>query len=60
LVSYASDWRYPPSGVDEIRVALEANGAPVRHETLESEFGHGAFVYDVEGVGDLLRRFLAD
>ena len=60
LVSYASDWRYPPSDVEEIRVALEANGAPVRHETLESDFGHGAFVYDVDGVGDLLKRFLAD
>ena len=43
-----------------VRVALEANGASVRHATLESDFGHGAFVYDVDGVGDLLKRFLAD
>lgn len=60
LVSYASDWRYPRAEVDAIRVALEANGASVTHATLESDFGHGAFVYDVDGVGDLLRRFLSD
>lgn len=59
LVSYASDWRYPPAEIDEIRVALERTGAEVRHATLESDFGHGAFIYDLDGVGDLLKNFLA-
>lgn len=59
LVSYRSDWRYPPEEMDEIRLALEKVGVPVEHLTLESNFGHGAFIYDAEGVGRLIRRFLA-
>lgn len=59
LISYASDWRYPPAEVDEIRVALEHNGAPVEHRTLDSAFGHGAFMYDADGAGEAMRAFLA-
>jgi homoserine O-acetyltransferase len=59
LISYASDWRYPAAEMDEIRVALEQAGAPVEHRTLDSDFGHGAFVYDTEGAVEEIRRFLA-
>ena len=58
LVSYRSDWRYPPNQVDEIRAALEENGAPCTHRILESDFGHGAFIYDNAGTGEAAREFL--
>lgn len=58
LISYRSDWRYPPEQVDEIRAALAANGAPCEHRVLDSDFGHGAFIYDNQGVGDAVRNFL--
>lgn len=58
LVSYHSDWRYPPEEVDAIRTAIEELGLPVHHSVLESPFGHGAFIYDSEGVGELIRLFL--
>lgn len=58
LLSYASDWRYPPSEMDEIRLALEDNGLQVSHRTLESSFGHGAFVFDSEGAAEVIRSFL--
>jgi homoserine O-acetyltransferase len=59
LVSYRSDWRYPPEGVDEIRAALAHNKAAVEHHVLDSEFGHGAFVYDHRELAGLIRSFLA-
>ncbi len=58
LVSYASDWRYPPPEMDEIRVALEANRLKVQHTTLESDFGHGAFTYDSEGIVQVIESFI--
>lgn len=59
LLSYATDWRYPSDEIDEIRTALEAIGAPVTHRTLQSDFGHGAFMYDAEGAGAEIAAFLA-
>jgi homoserine O-acetyltransferase len=59
LVSYASDWRYPPAKVEEIHAALEARGKRSRHEVLESDFGHGAFLHDTEGVLRLVGDALA-
>jgi homoserine O-acetyltransferase len=58
LLSYASDWRYPPKEMDEIRVALDINGVPVQHQTLESNFGHGAFTHDSKRVVEVIREFL--
>ncbi len=58
LVSYHSDWRYPPSAIDQIRAALEECGWPVVHEQLDSPFGHGAFLHDFPSLEPALRAFL--
>lgn len=60
LVSYATDWRYPPQEVDEIRTALASRAVPVRHEILHSPIGHGAFLYDYKGLEPILAEFLRD
>lgn len=60
LASYHSDWRYPPEEVEEIRQALRKLNVPVCHRVLESDFGHGAFIYDFENLGLTLKEFLAD
>ncbi|MBU1138645.1 MAG: homoserine O-acetyltransferase [Proteobacteria bacterium] len=60
LVSFDSDWRYPQEEVDKIRLALEANQAPVEHRCLHSDFGHGAFLYDFHnGLDSLIEKFLS-
>ena len=59
LLSYDSDWRYPPAKVDEIRVALERAGTEVEHRVLHSDYGHGAFMYDPEGAGAAIAELLA-
>ncbi|MBZ6074817.1 homoserine O-acetyltransferase MetX [Microvirga puerhi] len=59
LVSYATDWRYPSQEMNEIREALEPRSVPVRHEILDSPIGHGAFLYDFNGLEPILRTFLS-
>jgi homoserine O-acetyltransferase len=59
LVSYRSDWRYPPEEMEPIRGALAANGVSARHCILDSSFGHGAFLHDPGGLVPLVRGFLA-
>lgn len=58
LVSYRSDWRYPSAEAETIRAALEELGLQARHHVLDSPFGHGSFIYDSAGVGELIRSFL--
>ncbi len=58
LVSYRTDTRYPPEHVAELEQALSAAGVSARHHVLDSRFGHGAFLLDVEGLAPLLRDFL--
>lgn len=60
LVSYASDWRYPPEETALLARPLRAAGSTVWHHVLDSPFGHGAFVYDFKGLGPLLRAFIED
>jgi homoserine O-acetyltransferase len=58
LISYATDWRYPPQEMEEIRAALVPRGIPVRHVTLDSPIGHGAFLYDFKSLEPVLADFL--
>ena len=44
--------------MDEIRIALETNGAEVRHTTLDSHYGHGAFTYDSERILTVIKSFV--
>jgi len=58
VVSFSSDWLYPP---DECRVFVDAMlkaQLPVTYVELESASGHDAFLVDTVPVGRLLRAFL--
>ncbi len=59
LVSYRSDWRYPPSQLELVRQALEKAGTKTEHRIINSDFGHGAFVYDTETLAPILSGFLS-
>jgi homoserine O-acetyltransferase len=58
LVSYDSDWRYPPEEMELIHQALESAKVPSKHITLSSTFGHGAFIYDFSSLAPVLSEFL--
>ncbi len=58
LVSYDSDWRYPPGEMELIHQALLTTGVPSKHITLSSEFGHGAFIYNFASLAPVLADFV--
>lgn len=58
LISYESDWRYPPAQVDDLHKAFNACGVRSTHARLHSRFGHGAFLHDLSGCGPLISDFL--
>jgi homoserine O-acetyltransferase len=44
LLSFSSDWRFPPQRSIEIRDALMATGKAVTHANIETDNGHDAFL----------------
>lgn len=58
VVSFSSDWLYPPPQCKELALALCRNGAPVTYVDVNSRYGHDAFLVETDSVGRLLRGFL--
>ena len=58
LIGYSTDWRYPPEEMAEIGKALCAKGLSVEFRVLDSDFGHGAFIYDSAGALGIIRDFM--
>jgi len=58
LVSFTSDWIYPPSDSDELEIALRAAGREVEHVTFETSYGHDSFLLEDEGQARIIRPFL--
>jgi len=59
FVSYNGDWRYPSADTERLHMALRAAGGNSRHVVLDSPLGHGAFLYDLDGLADATAAFLA-
>ena len=59
LIGYSTDWRYPPDEMREVSQALTAGNKPNDFRILDSNFGHGAFIYDSHGVLDEIRKFMS-
>jgi homoserine O-acetyltransferase len=59
FVSYHADWRYPPEETARMHDALRAADGDSAQIILDSPFGHGAFLYDVEGLASAVKPFLA-
>ena len=58
LVSFSSDWLYPPREGKELALAICRNGKPVTYVMIPSDYGHDAFLVEAEALGDLLHNFL--
>ncbi|KAB8142700.1 homoserine O-acetyltransferase [Chloroflexia bacterium SDU3-3] len=59
LISFTSDWLYPPSDSHAIAHAARAAGRAVEHHVIESRAGHDSFLIDEEEQRPLITRFLA-
>lgn len=62
VVSFTSDWLFPPFQSRDIVDALLANNRPVSYSNIESACGHDAFLLpdDLDRYGALIRAFLAN
>ena len=59
VMSFTSDWLYPPYQSLEIVSALRSRNCDVAYCNLESHYGHDAFLVEVEEQTELIRGFLA-
>ena len=60
VLSFSSDWLYPPSDSAAIVDAVAANGGHVEAHVVESTYGHDAFLLEEAKLTDYIRRFLAE
>lgn len=60
LLSFSSDWLYPPSDSNDLASALRANGIDVEDHVIESSYGHDAFLLEEATQTTYIRAFLAE
>jgi len=58
VVSYSSDWLYPPSQSQELVRALLKNGLDATYLDIQSDCGHDAFLLEGDRLTGLVRGFL--
>jgi homoserine O-acetyltransferase len=58
VISFKSDWLYPPYQSKEIVKALMVNGVDVTYCEIDSRYGHDAFLMDEREMPKILRNFL--
>ncbi|MDD5555645.1 MAG: homoserine O-acetyltransferase [bacterium] len=58
IISFSSDWLYPPYQNKEIADALRVGGAEVSFVVLDSSYGHDAFLLEAEQQTRLISHFL--
>ena len=58
VVSYSSDWLYPPEESEQIVRALLQNGLDATYVEIQSDYGHDAFLLEAEKLAGLSRDFL--
>jgi len=58
VVSFSSDWLFPPYMSKEIVSALRRNNIDVSYAEIQSDYGHDAFLVEVDTLGRLITNFL--
>ena len=57
VVSFSSDWLYPPAHVREFAMNLCRVGHPVTYVNIPSTLGHDAFLVEIDAIGPLIQAF---
>lgn len=58
IVSFSSDWLFPPAQSEEIVHALGSGGKDVTFCNIRSSYGHDAFLLESEKLGRLISGFV--
>ena len=59
LISFSSDWLYPPGDAEELAAALRAAGKEVELHVIDAPYGHDCFLLEEARQTPIIRRFLA-
>ncbi|NLF93030.1 MAG: homoserine O-acetyltransferase [Oligosphaeraceae bacterium] len=60
VLSFSSDWLYPPASAEEFVSALLYEHIPVSYVQIETMYGHDAFLVEAGEVGRVMHAFLHD
>ncbi|MBR2872851.1 MAG: homoserine O-acetyltransferase, partial [Lentisphaeria bacterium] len=60
VVSFSSDWLFPPADSHELVRALLRNRKKVTYSNVQSGYGHDAFLLEVDVLSRMIRDFLAN
>jgi homoserine O-acetyltransferase len=58
LLSFSSDWLYPPSDAYELETALRAQGKFVTHQEIQASYGHDSFLLEERRQTPIITEFL--
>ena len=59
LVSFDTDWLFPPAETERVAAAMRSLGISVFHEAMVSANGHDTFLIDYDLITPVVRGFLA-
>jgi homoserine O-acetyltransferase len=59
LITFSSDWLYPPSDSEALAAALRAAGKEVELHVIDAPYGHDCFLLEEARQTPMIRRFLA-
>jgi homoserine O-acetyltransferase/O-succinyltransferase len=60
LISFSSDWLYPPQGSEELATALRASGKTVEHHVIDAPYGHDCFLLEEARQTPIIQKFLGE
>jgi homoserine O-acetyltransferase/O-succinyltransferase len=58
LISFSSDWLYPPPGAEAIASALRALGKDVEFHVIDAPYGHDCFLLEEARQTPMIQKFL--
>jgi len=58
IVSFDTDWLFPPTESERVATAMRQAGTPATHIEIASANGHDTFLIDFHLIDDLVRQFL--
>jgi homoserine O-acetyltransferase len=58
LLSFSSDWLYPPRDAYELETALRAVGKSVVHHEIQASYGHDSFLLEERQQAPIIATFL--
>jgi homoserine O-acetyltransferase len=59
LISFSSDWLYPPSGSEALAAGLRAAGRDVEMYVIDAPYGHDCFLLEEARQTPMIQKFLA-